>query len=92
VAGKNLYFFLSFVFVVYDSTLIQFFSSTSYVDGSIRFYLSGEKSIITKGRAFLTPPYFISDDDKYHEKFFTEYGGDAYQLAEETYDYFNTFP
>jgi hypothetical protein len=69
---------------VYDSSLL-FFCSTSYVDGSIKFYLSGEKSIVTKGRAFLIPPYFISDDDKYHEKFFTEYGGDPYQLAEEIY-------
>ena len=51
----------------------------------IRFYLSGEKSIITKGRAFLTHPYWISDDDKYYTRFFNEHGGDPYQLAEEIY-------
>jgi hypothetical protein len=41
--------------------------------------------MITKGRAFLTHPYWISDDDKYYADFFNENGCDSYQLAEEIY-------
>ena len=47
--------------------------------------MSGDKSIITKGRAFLTHPFWISDDDKFYTRFFDEHGGDPYQLAEEIY-------
>ena len=41
--------------------------------------------MITKGRAFLTRPYWISDDDDYYKNFFGEHGGNSYQLAEEIF-------
>lgn len=49
----------------------------------MRFHLSGDKSLVTKGRAFLTHPYWICDDDKYYSRFFGVHGGDPYKLAVE---------
>lgn len=55
-----------------------------YVEGTIRFYLSGDSSISTKGRAFKTHPYWISTDileDKVKEMH-----GSAFALAQQIYE------
>ena len=63
-----------------------------YVDGIIRFYLSGEDSITLKGKAFLEHPFWLSIDDVY-DRVKTSFGS-AYELAQSIYaekSFFKTF-
>ena len=66
--------------------------NSPYVDGIIRFYLSGEDSITLKGKAFLEHPFWLSVDDVY-ERVKTSFGS-AYELAQSIYaekTFFKTF-
>lgn len=55
-----------------------------YVDGTIRFYLTGEDFITTRGYAFLRHPYWISTDDPTEE--IVTMHGSAFHLAEKIYN------
>jgi hypothetical protein len=62
----------------------KFEEGSDYVEGTIRFYLTGDDSITTKGLAFLSYPFWISIDD-ISEKVKAKHGS-ALHLAQSIYE------
>ena len=59
-----------------------------YVDGTIKFYLCGNESITSRGRAFLTTPYWVSieiDDIRNKEEIIKRHGT-VFELAQRIYE------
>ena len=59
-------------------------TNAKYVEGTVRFYLTGEDYITTRGLAFLQHPYWISTDDPSAEIILSH--GSAYRLAQRIYE------
>ena len=59
---------------------LQKFTGSDFVEGTIRFYLSGLDSITIKGYAFLTYPYFVCIDEDVKTKIDVLFGS-AFEVA-----------
>ena len=59
-----------------------------YVDGTIKFYLCGNESITSRGRAFLIAPYWVSmeSDDVHNKEEIIKRHGTVYELAQRIYE------
>ncbi|CAK9250850.1 unnamed protein product [Sphagnum jensenii] len=60
------------------------FYGSPYVEGIIRFYLAGDDSIVSHGRAFLEHPYWLSVNDDSADTL-RRYGS-AFELAQRIYE------
>jgi hypothetical protein len=63
-------------------------NNAPYVEGTIKFYLIGNQSITSTGKAFLTPPYWVqdsSDDVRTREEIVRKHGS-VFELAQRIYE------